>query len=115
MGEFFCLRLTTASAQCLHLSERFFIIIVQVIMLEGLTQQHDAIVHFLASSPLGSVPVENLEPRHWNAVVDVLSIIRPFVEIATEMARTPYPVSSLVIPMVSELRYVLCTSKGTAF
>ena len=98
---------------CISLSA-FFIIIVQVITLERLTQQHDAVVHVLASSPPGSVPVENLEPQHWNAVVDLLSILRPFVEIATEMARTPHPTSSLVIPMVSGLRYVLCTSKGVA-
>jgi len=34
-GEIFWLRLTTASAQCLCLSERFFIIIVIIIIIIG--------------------------------------------------------------------------------
>jgi len=74
-------------------------------MLERLLEQRDAVCHAMTSSGIHDVP--NLSPEQWTTAAQLLSTLRPFVEVIQLMTVTSYPPLSLIVPAVDRLRRAL--------
>ena len=81
---------------------------VQVIMLERLIEQRDAV-----TLVLGGVPtVKNLSPQQRSTAADLAATLRPFMDVTQEMCGASYPTISMVIPVVDGLKNMLETTRG---
>jgi len=84
-------------------------LIIQVTMLECLLQQRDAVCHaVISSSSRNSRDVQNLSPEQWTTASQLMSTLRPFVEIVDLMSTMSFPPLSLIVPAVDGLRRALC-------
>jgi len=82
-------------------------------MLDRLASGQSLIIQLLMSSD--SRGVDNLSAGQWSAVAQLLSTLRPLVELTSEMTNgydTAYPAQSVVIPLVVGLRGALMTGEG---
>ena len=78
-------------------------------MLERLLEQENVVSHILSTD---SPQVDNLTPNQWTTAAQLLSTLRPFVQVTEEMSATSYPLLSSVIPTVVGLRRALASSMG---
>jgi len=85
------------------------VMIIQVTMLERLLQQRDAVCHAVISSSSRSYhDVQNLSPEQWTTASQLMSTLRPFVEVVDLMSTMFFPPLSLIVPAVDGLRRALC-------
>ena len=86
---------------------------MQVIMLERLLAQRDAVCHALTSSSSSTHHwVKNLSDDQWTVVAQLMSTLRSFVEATQLMSLTSYPPLSLIVPAVDGLRRALTELTG---
>jgi len=83
------------------------VMIIQVTMLERLLQQRDAVCHAVISSS-SYHDVQNLSPEQWTTASQLMSTLRPFVEVVDLMNTMSFPPLSLIVPAVDGLRRALC-------
>jgi len=80
----------------------------QVIMLERLLEQRDAVTLVLTTT----TAVKNLNAQQWATARDLASTLQPFLDVTKEMSAAAYPTASMIIPIVDGLRHLLQATTG---
>ena len=80
-------------------------------MLERLLENENVVSHLLSSTPTSSHIID-LTASQWTTTSQMVSVLRPFVEVTVEMLRSSYPLLSTVIPLVVILSRAVTSSTG---
>ena len=77
-------------------------------MLEQLLEQRDAVSLVLTSTP----SVKNLSAQQWATVADLMTTLKPFLDVTKEMSGAAYPTLSMILPVLDGLRHMLRSCVG---
>jgi len=102
LGMRVCVCFMLRRPTCMHLS---YFVDVQVIMLERLVEQREAVSLMLSD-------VKNLNSHQWVTVRDLVTTLRPFMDVTVLMSAASYPTLSMILPVLDGLKHSLETASG---
>ena len=82
--------------------------VVQVIMLERLVEQRNAVTLVLADVP----SLKNLTAQQWATAADLTVTLRPFMDVTEMLCGATYPTLSMIIPVLDGLQHLLQSTDG---
>ena len=81
---------------------------LQVTMLERLLEQRDAVTLILSSE----TSITSLSAQQWATAAELVTALRPFLDITEQMSSATYPTLSMIIPVLDGLKDLLSTTNG---
>jgi len=77
-------------------------------MLKWLLEQRDAVTLVLADVP----SVKGLSLQQWATATHLIATLQPFMDVTKLLCADRYPTSSMIIPVLDELKNLLQSSTG---
>ena len=80
-------------------------------MLERLLEQRKAVTLSLSQSTGNNVP-QNLTANEWSTAADLVTVLRPFLDVTVLMSADRYPTLFMILPVLDGLRDYLEHTEG---